>query len=118
MVILISPGKNDWANPFMKSMLAYTKDQCDNWLSLRSLVTKFDFELILGIPLIIWRKFSPYELDQYLDWVLEGFKERAWPMYLSSPINPDRATTRFEWARGGDWPAALGVAYSAREMFR
>ena len=56
--------------------------------------------------------------DQYLDWVLEGFKERAWPMYLSSPINPDRATTRFEWARGGDWPAALGVAYSAREMFR
>ena len=56
--------------------------------------------------------------DQYLDWVMEGFKERAWPMYLSSPIDPDRVTTRFEWARGGDWPAALGVAYSAREMFR
>jgi len=56
--------------------------------------------------------------DQYLEWVLEGFKERAWPMYLSSPIDPDRATTKFEWARGGDWPAALGVANSAREMFR
>tara|TARA_R110000850_G_scaffold248127_8_gene373058 strand:- start:904 stop:1923 length:1020 start_codon:yes stop_codon:yes gene_type:complete len=55
---------------------------------------------------------------QYLEWVLEGFKERAWPMYLSSPIDPEQSTTRFEWALGGDWPAALGVAYSAREMFR
>lgn len=56
--------------------------------------------------------------DQYLEWVMEGFKERAWPMYLSSPIDPDKTTTRFEWARGGDSAAALGVAFSTREMFR
>ncbi|MDF1739484.1 MAG: ROK family protein [Verrucomicrobiales bacterium] len=56
--------------------------------------------------------------DQYMDWVREGFAERAWEVYQRSPINPDQVTTRFEWASGGDWSAALGVAYSAREMFR
>lgn len=56
--------------------------------------------------------------DDYLGWVMEGFEERAWPIYMKSPIDPDRATTRFEWAIGGDSAAALGVAYSAREMFR
>lgn len=56
--------------------------------------------------------------DQYLEWVMEGFRDRAWPMYLNSPIEPDKKTTRFEWASGGDSAAALGVAFSAREMFR
>ncbi|MAS92069.1 MAG: hypothetical protein CMO55_02640 [Verrucomicrobiales bacterium] len=56
--------------------------------------------------------------DQYMEWVMEGFRERAWPMYLNSPIEPEKKTTRFEWASGGDSAAALGVAFSAREMFR
>lgn len=56
--------------------------------------------------------------DDYLGWVMEGFKERAWPIYLNSPIDPEKVTTRFEWAIGGDSAAALGVAFSAREMFR
>jgi len=55
--------------------------------------------------------------DDYLEWVMEGFRERAWPVYLRSPINPDKETTQFEWASGGDSSAALGVAFSAREMF-
>lgn len=56
--------------------------------------------------------------DDYMGWVMEGFEERAWPIYLQSPINPEQKTTRFEWAIGGDSAAALGVAFSAREMFR
>lgn len=56
--------------------------------------------------------------DDYLTWIMEGFEERAWPMYLKSPIDPNQTTTRFEWAIGGDSAAALGVAFSAREMFR
>ena len=56
--------------------------------------------------------------DKYMDWIKEGFEERAWSMYLRSPIPPHRPTTRFEWAIGGDSSAALGVAFSAREMFR
>jgi len=55
--------------------------------------------------------------DDYLGWMMEGFEERAWSMYLRSPIDPDGVTTRFEWAAGGDSSAALGVAFSAREMF-
>ena len=55
--------------------------------------------------------------DHYLNWVMEGFKERAWPVYLRSPIDPSKETTDFEWASGGDSSAALGVAFSAREMF-
>lgn len=56
--------------------------------------------------------------DQYMEWVREGFEERAWAVYQRSPIDPEKETTRFEWASGGDWSAALGVAFSAREMFR
>lgn len=56
--------------------------------------------------------------DQYMEWIVEGFEERAWPMYRNSPIEPDKKTTRFEWATGGDSAAALGVAFTAREMFR
>jgi len=56
--------------------------------------------------------------DDYMGWVLEGFEERAWSVYSRSPIDPEQVTTRFEWATGGDSAAALGVAFSAREMFR
>jgi glucokinase len=55
--------------------------------------------------------------DQYLEWVREGFRERAWPVYLTSPIDPSVTTTHFEWAVGGDSAAALGVAFSARDRF-
>jgi len=55
--------------------------------------------------------------DTYLEWVLEGFRERAWPVYLHSPIDPDKKTTIFEWATGGDSAAALGSAFSARDRF-
>ncbi len=55
--------------------------------------------------------------DRYMEWILEGFEERAWSIYMRSPIDPNRITTRFEWALGGDSAAALGVAFSAREMF-
>lgn len=55
--------------------------------------------------------------DQFLDWVREGFTERAWPVYRHSPIEPEKETTRFEWAEGGDASAAIGMAYTARELF-
>lgn len=55
--------------------------------------------------------------DQYLEWVLEGFRERAWPVYLTSPIDPAQTTTFFEWATGGDSAAAIGVAFAALERF-
>jgi len=55
--------------------------------------------------------------DRYMEWLKEGFAERAWPMYEKSPIDPKITTTRFEWANGGDSAAALGVAYAAMEMF-
>lgn len=55
--------------------------------------------------------------DLYMEWVKEGFAERAWPIYQSSPLDPQQITTEFEWASGGDYSAALGVAYTAREMF-
>ena len=56
--------------------------------------------------------------DDYMNWIREGFLERAWPMYDKSPLDDSKQTTRFEWAIGGDSSAALGVAFSAREMFR
>ena len=56
--------------------------------------------------------------DDYMGWILDGFKERAWPVYLRSPIDPSKETTRFEWAIGGDGAAAIGMAYTAREMFQ
>ena len=55
--------------------------------------------------------------DQYLEWVGEGFRERAWAVYRNSPVDPGKVTTEFEWATGGDSSAAIGVAFSAREMF-
>jgi predicted NBD/HSP70 family sugar kinase len=55
--------------------------------------------------------------DPYLEWVREGFRERAWPVYLTSPLDASVTTTHFEWAIGGDSAAALGVAFSARDRF-
>ena len=55
--------------------------------------------------------------DQYMGWILEGFKDRAWPVYLRSPLDSTKETTRFEWAIGGDAAAAVGMAYTARELF-
>ncbi|MCB1230432.1 MAG: ROK family protein [Verrucomicrobiae bacterium] len=56
--------------------------------------------------------------DKYMDWILEGFDSRAWSVYRRSPLDADKITTRFEWATGGDSAAALGMAFTAREMFR
>ena len=56
--------------------------------------------------------------DLYMSWIEEGFAERAWPVYRFSPIEPDKATTRFEWALGGDAAAAIGMAYAAHELFQ
>ncbi|MGJ8645226.1 MAG: ROK family protein [Luteolibacter sp.] len=55
--------------------------------------------------------------DQYLDWVREGFAERAWSIYRHSPIEPEKRTTVFEWAEGGDGSASIGMAHTARELF-
>lgn len=55
--------------------------------------------------------------DQYMEWIQEGFADRAWPVYRHSPIDPSKVTTQFEWASGGDAAAAIGMAYTAREMF-
>ncbi len=55
--------------------------------------------------------------EEYLSWVLEGFRERSWPVYLQNPINPEKQTTRFEWALRGDDSAALGMAFTARDLF-
>ncbi len=55
--------------------------------------------------------------DQYMEWILEGFKDRAWPVYLRSPLDSTLETTRFEWATGGDGAAAVGMAFTARELF-
>lgn len=59
---------------------------------------------------------SSFRAD-YLAWILEGFQERAWPVYLRSPIDPDVETTRFEWAIRRDDSAALGMAYAAKDLF-
>lgn len=55
--------------------------------------------------------------DLFLSWVREGFIDRAWLVYRHSPIEPETETTRFEWAIGGDGAAAIGMAYTAHEMF-
>lgn len=55
--------------------------------------------------------------ERYMEWIEEGFAERAWPVYRRSPLQPDQITTRFEWAIGGDAAAAVGMAYTARELF-
>ena len=56
--------------------------------------------------------------DQYMEWMLEGFTERTWPIYRYSPLDPAKETTRFEWARGGDAAAAIGMAYMARDLYQ
>ncbi len=55
--------------------------------------------------------------DQFLVWVMEGFHDRAWPVYYKSPIEPDKFTTHFEWAQGGDSAGALGMGFAALEIF-
>lgn len=55
--------------------------------------------------------------DQFMDWLKEGFNDRAWSVYRHSPIEPEKATTVFEWAAGGDAAASIGMAYTARELF-
>ena len=55
--------------------------------------------------------------DQFMEWVREGFTERAWCVYRHSPVEPEKETTRFEWAEGGDAAASIGMAYTARELF-
>lgn len=54
---------------------------------------------------------------RFMDWVKEGFNNRAWSVYRHSPIEPEKATTVFEWAEGGDAAASIGMAYTARELF-
>jgi len=56
--------------------------------------------------------------DQYMEWIMEGFADRAWPVYRHSPLDPTKETTRFEWALGGDAAAAIGMAYTARDLFQ
>ncbi len=56
--------------------------------------------------------------DTYMEWIQEGFADRAWPAYRHSPLDPDKETTRFEWAIGGDAAAAIGMAFTARELFQ
>lgn len=51
--------------------------------------------------------------DWYLQEVRRGFQRRASPCYQQSPVPPHEATTRFEWAVGGDAAAAYGVARKA-----
>lgn len=56
--------------------------------------------------------------DQYMEWIQLGFADRAWPVYRFSPMDPKKKTTRFEWALGGDAAAAIGMAYTARDLFQ
>jgi predicted NBD/HSP70 family sugar kinase len=56
--------------------------------------------------------------DQYMTWISEGFADRAWPVYRFSPLDSSKVTTTFEWAIGGDAAAAIGMAYTAQELFR
>ena len=55
--------------------------------------------------------------EKYISWVLEGFRNRAWPIYIRNPINTDEITTRIEWAHGKDSAAALGMAFVAKSLF-
>lgn len=55
--------------------------------------------------------------DHYMDWIQEGFAGRTWPAYQRSPLDPNKITTEFEWAIGGDAAAAIGMAYTAKELF-
>ncbi len=55
--------------------------------------------------------------DQYLKWVVEGMEEHGWPMYKRSPIDSQKTTTQIEWAQAGDSAGALGMAFTAHELF-
>ena len=55
--------------------------------------------------------------EKYISWVEEGFKDRAWSMYLRNPINTEEVTTSIEWAHGKDSAAALGMAFVAMDLF-
>ena len=55
--------------------------------------------------------------DQFMDWVKEGFANRAWSVYRHSPIEPEKTTTDFQWAEGGDAAASIGMAFTAKELF-
>ncbi|MEM8485013.1 MAG: ROK family protein [Bacteroidota bacterium] len=55
--------------------------------------------------------------DQFMVWIMEGFEDRAWPIYRKSPIEADKFTTHFEWAQGGDSAGALGMGFAALEIF-
>lgn len=55
---------------------------------------------------------------QYMEWIAEGFADRAWSVYRHSPLDPEKVTTQFEWAIGGDAAAAIGMAYTAQELFQ
>ena len=55
--------------------------------------------------------------DRYMAWVIEGFEEGSWPIYLENPFDTQAVSTQFEWARGGDSAAALGMAFVASEVF-
>jgi glucokinase len=56
--------------------------------------------------------------EQYMKSIEEGFADRAWPAYRFSPLDATKQTTRFEWAIGGDAVAAIGMAYTAHELFQ
>jgi predicted NBD/HSP70 family sugar kinase len=54
--------------------------------------------------------------DHFMEWVLEGFDDRIWPVYRHNPLDPEQATTHFQWARSGDSAAALGMAFMAQKL--
>jgi glucokinase len=56
--------------------------------------------------------------DTYMEWIQEGFADRAWPAYRVSPLDSSKLTTQFEWAIGGDAAAAIGMAYTAQELYQ
>ena len=56
--------------------------------------------------------------EKYISWVEEGFKDRAWSMYIRNPLNSEEVTTSIEWAYGKDHAAALGMAFVAMDLFQ
>jgi glucokinase len=56
--------------------------------------------------------------DRFMEWVLGGFEDRSWPIFLKNPFDSTSISTQFEWALGGDSAAALGMAFVACEVFQ
>lgn len=80
---------------------------------IADLVRLFDPGLVViggGLSETIFR-------DKYMDFVMEGFQYRAWPMNITNPLDREKKTTHIEWAVGGDYAAALGMAFLAHELF-